>query len=66
MLSKQCDLNVVYISQLFNKSQQEIHDLTQMNEKMRKKIEELNQKCEQAQVDYIILKSVDLSTREEL
>ena len=37
-----------------------------MNEKMRKKIEELNQKCEQAQVDYVILKSVDLNTREEL
>ena len=37
-----------------------------MNEKMRTKIEELNQKCEKAQVDYVILKSVDLDSREQL
>ena len=37
-----------------------------MNEKMNKKIEELNQKCEKAEMDYAILKSVDLNAREEL
>ena len=49
-----------------NRSQQEIHQLTQENEKMRTKIEELTQKCEKAEMDYAILKSVNLNAREEL
>ena len=37
-----------------------------MNEKMKKKIEEINQKCEKAELDYTILKSVELNACEEL
>ena len=48
------------------RNQRKVHELTQMNEKMRTKIEELNQKCEKAEMDYAILKSVDLNAREEL
>ena len=48
------------------RNQRKVHELTQVNEKMRIKIEELNQKCEKAEIDYAILKSVDLNAREEL
>ena len=48
------------------RNQQKVHDLTQMNEGMNKKLEELNQKCEKAEMDYAILKSVDLNAHEEL
>ena len=48
------------------RNQLKVHELTQMNEKMRTKIEELHQKCEKAEMDYAILKSVDLNAREEL
>ena len=37
-----------------------------MNEKLRNKIGELSQKCEHAETEYAILKSVDLNSREEL
>ena len=57
---------MIYNLNFINRSQQKIHELTQMNEKMLKKIEELNQKCEKAETDCAILKSVDLNTREEL
>ena len=37
-----------------------------MNEKLRNKVNELKQKCEKAELDYTILKSLDLHSREEL
>ena len=57
---------MIYNLNFINRSQQKIHELTRINEKMHKKIEELNQKCEKAEMDYAILKSVDLNAREEL
>ena len=48
------------------RNQQKINELEQLNQKLNDKVGELSQKCEHAETEYAILKSVDLQSREEL
>jgi len=54
---------VGYRCQALNKK---IQDLNSLNDKLHNKVGELSQKCEQAETEYAILKSVDLESRNEL
>ena len=52
-----------YRYQALNKK---IQDLNSLNDNLHSKVGELSQKCEHAETEYAILKSVDLESRKEL
>ena len=55
-----------YKNVYMNRSQQKIHELSEINKKLHDKAGELSEKVEHAETEYAILKSIDLNSREEL
>ena len=65
MLSELLNYNAIYLYMQYQ-SQQKIHELSKRNKILCDKVGKLTEKCENAETEYAILKSLDLNSHEEL